>query len=99
MLETSFGMSFYMKTASKETNIRYIYLRITVDGVRRETSTKRTWDLSRWDPKIERATGNKEDARMLNHFLDAMVTRINQFKMDLIYTEKTISAQRIIDFV
>ncbi|MFD2602947.1 site-specific integrase [Flavobacterium suzhouense] len=88
-----------MKTASKETTMRYIYLRVTVDGVRKETSTKRTWDIQRWDPKTERAIGNKEDARTLNHFLDAMVTRINQFKMDLMYTERTISAQRIIDFV
>jgi integrase len=99
MLETSFGLSFFMKPPKKETSIRYIYLRITVDGVRKETSTKRTWDISRWDPKTERAIGNKEDARTLNHFLDAMVTRINQFKMDLMYTERTISAQRIIDFV
>lgn len=99
MLETSFGLSFYMKTASKKTNIRYIYLRITVDGTRKETSTKRTWDIQRWDPKTERAIGNKEDARTLNHFLDAMVTRINQHKMDLMYREKTISAQRILDFV
>ncbi|MFP5439108.1 MAG: site-specific integrase [Bacteroidia bacterium] len=84
---------------NKKTDQRFIYLRVTVDGVRKETSTKRKWDVNRWDTKTERASGNKEDARVLNHFLDAMVTKINQFKMDLIYTEKTISAQRIIDFV
>lgn len=98
MLETSFGLNFFMKP-SRKGNMGYIYLRVTVDGVRKETSTKRMWDAQRWDPKTERATGNKEDARTLNHFLDAMVTRINQFKMDLMYTEKTISAQRIIDFI
>ncbi|MEL1245943.1 hypothetical protein AAEO56_16845 [Flavobacterium sp. DGU11] len=38
MLETSFGLSFFMKPPKKETNIRYIYLRVTVDGVRKETS-------------------------------------------------------------
>jgi integrase len=99
MLESSFGMSFYMKSAGKATNIRYIYLRITVDGIRKETSTKRTWDILRWDPKTERATGNKEDARTINHFLDTMEMKINKYKTDLLYTEKTISAQRIIDFV
>lgn len=99
MLETSFGLSFYMKSASKETSIRYIYVRITVDGIRKETSTKRTWDISRWDAKTERATGNKEDARTLNHFLDTMEMKINKYKTDLLYTEKSISAQRIIDFV
>lgn len=99
MLETSFGLSFYMKSASKATNIRYIYLRITVDGIRKETSTKRTWDVQRWDAKGERAIGNKEDARTLNHFLDTMEMKINKYKTDLLYTEKSISAQRIIDFV
>ena len=99
MLESSFGLCFFLKTPKNKSNIRYIYLRVTVDGIPKETSTKRTWDIQRWDQKTERATGNKEDARTLNHFLDALTTRINQFKMDLIYNEKSISAQRIIDFV
>jgi integrase len=99
MLERSFGLNFYLKSPQKKTNIRYIYLRITVDGVRKETSMKRTWDSQRWDMKTERASGTKEDARALNHFLDGVVAKINQFKMDLMYTEKTISAQRITDFI
>lgn len=99
MLESSFGLCFFLKTTKNKSNSRYIYLRVTVDGKPKETSTKRTWDIQRWDQKTERATGNKEDARTINHFLDALTTRINQFKMDLIYNEKSISAQRIIDFV
>ncbi len=49
--------------------------------------------------KNREATGNKEDARTLNHFLDTMEMKINKYKTDLLYTEKSISAQRIIDFV
>jgi hypothetical protein len=99
MLESSFGLCFFLKTPKNKSSIRYIYLRVTVDGVPKETSTKRKWDIQRWDQKTERATGNKEDARAINHFLDAITTRINQFKMDLMYNEKSISVQRIIDFV
>lgn len=99
MLEISFGMSFFLKSSKKESNDRYIYLRVTVDGVPKETSTKRKWDVNRWDTKTERATGKQEDARTLNHFLDTMEMKISKFKTDLMYTEKTISAQRIIDFV
>lgn len=77
----------------------FIYLRVIVDGIPKETLTKRKWDASRWDIKTESAAGNKEDARTLNHFLDTMEMKINKFKTDLIYTEKSISAQRIIDFV
>lgn len=99
MLETSFGLSFFLKPSAKEKNIRYIYLRITVDGIRKEASTKRTWDINRWDAKAERATGNKEDARTLNHFLDTIKMKINKYKTDLLYSEKSTSAQRVIDFV
>ncbi|QEE49893.1 site-specific integrase [Flavobacterium alkalisoli] len=99
MLETSFGLNFFMKPQKKETTLRYIYLRITVDGKRKETSTKRTWDIQRWDTKTERAIGSKEDARELNHFLDTLEMKINKYKTDLLYNEKTISAQRIMDFV
>lgn len=35
MLTASFGLTFFMKTPRKETNVRVIYLRITVDGVDR----------------------------------------------------------------
>lgn len=99
MLETSFGLNFFLKSSQKKSDSRFIYLRVTVDGVPKETSTKRKWDASRWDNKTERAVGNKEDAKTLNHFLDTMEMKINKFKTDLMYTEKTISAQRIIDFV
>ena len=96
MLENSFGLNFYLKSPQKKTNIRYIYLRITVDGVRKETSIKRTWDASRWDMKTERAIGSKEDAKALNFFLDALIMKINQYKTDLIYTERTISTKKIL---
>lgn len=99
MLETSFGLSFFLKPSAKEPNLRYLYLRVTVDGIRKEISTKRTCDPRRWDSKSERVIGTKEDARTLNHFLDGLVMKINQFKMDLMYTEKTITSQRIIDFI
>nr|WP_322626436.1 site-specific integrase [uncultured Flavobacterium sp.] len=99
MLVKSFGLSFFLKTPKNQNNIRYIYLRVTVDGLSRETSTKRTWDVLRWDSKVGRAIGTKEDARTLNYFLETIVTKINQYKTDLLYAEKTITAQRIIDYI
>jgi integrase len=99
MLENSFGLSFFLKSPHKSTNIRAIYLRIIVDGIPKETSVKRKWDVERWDPQTERALGNKEDARVLNFFLDTLETRINQFKTDLLYSERTITSQKIMDFV
>ncbi|WP_317129566.1 site-specific integrase [Flavobacterium zepuense] len=88
-----------MKTPNKKNNIRFIYLRVTVDGLPKETSTKRKWDVTRWDQKTERATGNKEDARMLNLFLDAIEMKLNQYKSDLLYNERSVTAQKLMDYL
>ncbi|WP_299512058.1 phage integrase SAM-like domain and Arm DNA-binding domain-containing protein [Mucilaginibacter sp.] len=86
-----------MKTPRKETKIRTIYLRIYVDGIPKETSTKRKWDMGRWDQKAERATGNKEDARTINFFLDSLVTKFNQCTNELLYNQQTVTTQKIMD--
>jgi len=99
MLTASFGLTFFMKTPRKETNVRVIYLRITVDGVPKETSTRQQWDVTRWSQKTERATGNKEDARSVNFFLDTLQTKIQQYKGDLLLHGQTITSQKLIDHV
>ncbi|KGO95115.1 hypothetical protein [Flavobacterium subsaxonicum] len=65
MLEKSYGLSFMLKPSRKEPTLRYVYARVSVDAIRKEISTKRTWDPKRWDAKSERAIGAKEDARMM----------------------------------
>ena len=76
-----------------------LYLRITVDGIAKETSTKRKWDVTRWNQESERAIGTKEDARSLNHFIESLQTRIANYRTELINLDETISAQKLIDFV
>lgn len=99
MLEKSFGAMFFLKTPEKKENLRVVYLRITVDGIPKETSTKRKWDVTRWNQKAERATGNKEDAKSLNYFLDSLSSRISNYRTDLINNDQTITSQKLIDFV
>lgn len=100
MLENSYGLTFFLKSPKKKSDFfRYVYLRVTVDGVPKETSIKKKWDCRRWDQKSERAVGTKEDAREFNHFLDVLVTKINNYKLRLIGREETITSERIIGFV
>jgi site-specific recombinase XerD len=99
MLENSFGLTFFLKTPRKKTNVRSIYLRITVDGIPKETSTKYAWNVTRWDQKSERAIGSKEDARVLNAFLDSLELKIKKRKTDLLYNDETITAQKLLDYL
>jgi integrase len=99
MLEQSFGLTFFLKSSSKESKERTIYLRVTVDGVPKETSTKRKWDSMRWNQKLERASGTKEDAKAVNLFLDSLAAKVNHCRTNLMLEGDTITAQRLIDFI
>ena len=77
MLEQSFGLTFFLKSSSKESKERTVYSRVTVDGVQKETSTKRKWNTSRWNQKAERAIVTKEDTNAINYFLDSLEGYIN----------------------
>ena len=99
MLEGSFGLVFFLKIPRNESKIRTIYLRITVDGIPKETSTKRKWDISRWDQKLERAIGTKEDAKSINMFLESLTLKINEYKTENMYNGKIITAQKVMDYI
>lgn len=99
MLEKSLSINFFLKGSNKASNLRYVYLRITVDGVCKETSISHKWDLTRWNQKTERATGSKEDARILNLHLDSLISKIHQYKLVLMNTDKTLSVESIMNFI
>lgn len=99
MLESSFGLVFFLKIPRNESKIRTVYFRITVDGIPKEASTKRKWDMTRWDKKSERAVGTKEDAKSINFFLDSLVLKINEIKTTMMYSGKLITAQKVMDQV
>jgi hypothetical protein len=98
MLEQNFGLSFFLKTLRNKENARLIYLRVTVDGTPKETSTKRKWDIPD-GIKAERATGNKEDSKAINYFLDTLEGKINSYRTSLAVEGRTITAQMVIDYI
>lgn len=100
MLEKSFGLLFYLKQSkNQKKGLLYIYLKITVDGKSVELSSKRKWESAKWNSSAARAVGTKEDARELNHYLDALEQRIFQAKRALIERECEVSAQAIKDIL
>ena len=88
MLEKGFGLLFFLKhPRNYDGGPMYIYLRITVDGVPKELSAKRSWESSRWNSEANRASGNKEDAKELNHYLDVLQTKAYDARKKLIESQ------------
>jgi integrase len=100
MLESSCGFNFFLKSPKVKTmQVRYIYLRVTVDGVPKETSTKKKWNLKNWNQDLCRAIGTKEDAKTINYFLDSLTTKINHFIREREALGERLTSTKIIDFV
>jgi hypothetical protein len=100
MLEKSFGLLFFLKQPRNyEAGPMYIYLRITVDGVSKELSVKRSWLSSRWSAKANRASGNKEDAKELNHYLDVLQSKAYEARKQLIESGRVVTAVAIMDIM
>ena len=98
MLEKSFGVTFFLKTPWKKGDSqRFVYVRVIVDGIPKEISTKRKWDVNRWNPHLGRAKGNKEDARAINHILESLSAKIINEKISLANNGEKITSQRIIN--
>ncbi len=96
MLETTFGVSFYLKAKKgSKSQDRYIFLRLTVDGQTRDISTKIIWQTTRWNQKAGKALGSKEDAKRVNNYLDSLKMKVLQSKQALIDKGKDITADSI----
>lgn len=98
MLETSFGLLFFLKqTKNANDDLRFIYLKITVDGKSVELSTKRKCEQPKWNSHSGRATGTKESTRELNQYLDTLERMVYNSKRTLVDANKQVSAQAIKD--
>jgi integrase len=96
MLEKSFGLLFFLKQSKKNAKgDKYVYLRITVDGIPKELSTKRLWNPNRWNSAIGRANGNKEEDRTLNALLDSLHHKVLQAKKQLIDSDKEVTSEAL----
>jgi site-specific recombinase XerD len=98
MLDKSFGLHFYLKKPKNYVKgVIPIYLRITVDGVPKELSTKRTCDPGRWNSASERALGSREDSRALNAYLDTLQAKVYEAKRKMIESNQIVMSSSIKD--
>src|SRR5476651_2123177 len=96
MLEKSFGVFFFLKKPKNEKgNLRYVYLRITVDGIAKDVATKRQWDNRRWNAVAGRATGNKEETYALNGYLDGLLAQVYSARSKLGLADRPVTAENL----
>lgn len=96
-MEKNFGLFFYLKQAKSQRakGRRFIYLKITIDGKSVEVSSKRLWEISKWNSRQGRAIGNSEEVKTLNAELAALETSVYIAKTYLLNRNLQITAVAI----
>ena len=95
MMSKTFGLLFFIRKPKNKTDEAAIFLRITVDQMRTEISTKRYCDSMRWSSAMGRLKGNLEDARRLNSYLDAIQAKIFDIHQQLVRGNESITPEAI----
>ena len=96
MLEKNFSLLFYLKKSKNYLKGAIpIYLRITVDGASKEISLGRDCDIDRWNTNSGRMFGTKEDAKLLNAYLDTLQTKVYEVRRQLLEKDETITAEAL----
>lgn len=101
MLEKSFGIIFYLKkrNAGISDDERFLYLRVTVNGIAKDISTRRIWYLSKWSLELKRATGDTQQSKSINADIVTLTTKVYQARRVLLDDGKDVSAEAIKDLL
>jgi len=74
-----------------------VYLRVTVNGQRCETSVSLRVDLKKWNTVAEKVIGDSREDQELNFRLDTIRMRIMQIYREMEFDNVEINAKKIID--
>jgi len=90
---TIHALFFVKKTLKTAKGTVPIYLRITINGSRFEVSIGRQVKVENWHPKVGRAIGFTEEAKMLNSFLDTLRSRAIHYEQEIFREGKELNIE------
>ncbi|MCA6422811.1 MAG: site-specific integrase [Flavobacterium sp.] len=84
---------FYVKSSKATKNgLLPIYQRITINGTRIELSTSKFIEKSKWNASAGKIKGNSEEARLINSYLDVLLTKAYETEKWMVNNNEEINA-------
>ncbi|HVM87886.1 MAG TPA: site-specific integrase [Puia sp.] len=95
-MEKSFGLLFFLRKPKRYCNGEIpIYMRVTVDGIAIELSTRRKCDPEKWSVNAARMNGKTEPVKLFNAYLDTLQQKVFEAKRKLMEVDKEVTAENI----
>jgi site-specific recombinase XerD len=94
-MQKNFNLLFFGKRKRSNPNEIFIFVRITVDGVRTEFSTGRDCPTAHWNAKASKRIGNSNDVKAFNMYLDTIRVNVYEAHRQLMINNETITAKTL----
>ena len=76
-MNKTFNLLFFVKKSKIKANgTAPIYLRITIDGIPKEISSKRNIIPQKWDNKLQKVSGSSEEVKAINNYLKTLEHKV-----------------------
>lgn len=94
MINKTFSLLFYVKKGKKLTNGKApIYLRITIDGKRREITTKRHIEPEKWNVEAQKVNGTSDEVKALNAYLKTFEQDVYETQHNLLKDKQAVTTE------
>lgn len=95
-MNKTLGLLFYLKKSKINSNgLTPIYLRITIDGIRTDISSKRFIDASKWNNKAQKVNGTCEEIRNINSALKSLEIKVYKSHMEMVDKDLPITSENL----
>ena len=87
----------YLKSRKNSKSEHPIYLRLTVDGKRKETSLNRSISSTKWDKNKQHGKGRSEEIEVLNKALISIKSKIHQKHYEMTNNDEDVTAESLMN--
>ncbi|WP_317897813.1 site-specific integrase [Aurantibacillus circumpalustris] len=95
-MQTKISILFYIKrTKSTTDGLAPIYMRVTIDGLRVEISTKRYVEDTKWLSQAGKVKLGSEEAKATNSYLDALRAKVYDYQTELIRNGQPVNTDNM----
>jgi site-specific recombinase XerD len=92
-MNKTFTLLFFIKKSKIKANgTAPIYLRITIDGIRRDIASKRHIEPEKWNNKLQKVIGLTEEVKSLNRYLKTLEQEVYDAHHNMMKDKTTATA-------
>lgn len=99
MIPKTFKSLFILRKPQNSSTLSHIYLRVTINGIQKEISTGLKCPKNKWNQNSGRIDSKKEEFQAINLELDLIQQKVFEAKVNIVASEKELTADSIIDAV